>query len=157
MSFPGERNRMLVEYYSAVDRKQDRCWHEIRSGEYGILDHCDIFENITYQGTVLALYIPEESVEVFRTPVMAKYPCHNFVDSAYSFYGLKLNILAFLSGIPIDRLLLFYGENRVRPYQRKEIFAHTVLDHYNLHFRRREPETVPVEHRPTITMNIFKP
>lgn len=132
--------KLIDAYYADRERKNDPCWKQIVSPHYGICDCCDVFVGTGKQGNILALYSAAETMLVEEDEPDARYPCHFVKDSAYGFYGIKMNILAHLSPVRVDTLLLFYRGNLSRSFRKKEILATLVLDHYRIHFMQEDLE-----------------
>lgn len=135
-----ELEKLINAYYAERERKNDPCWKQIVSPHYGIRDCCDVFVGTGKQGNILALYSAAESMLVDEEGPDARHPCHFVKDSAYGFYGIKMNILAHLSPVRVDTLLLFYQGNLSRTFRKKEILATLVLDHYRIHFMKEDLE-----------------
>jgi hypothetical protein len=131
-----EDRELLIQAYYSMERKgPDPCFRTIEDNEYDIKDSCDIFIGSGKDVNTLALYSSDISIEADNTGNKAAYPVHVFADNPYCYFGLKLNILAYLSKAPVDRLMLYYSGGKSREFRKKEITATVLLDHYNIHYK----------------------
>lgn len=105
------RERLLQAYYSYTDRRQDPCFTKVESEDLEVLDYCDYFPGDKWKGPSLVLYAPDLSINKPELEPFCNFPMHVLKDSAYTYYGMKMNILAYLLDRPVENLIVFYDGN----------------------------------------------
>lgn len=130
------REEQLKAYYRKTQRSADPCWKTVLSKHYQIVDYCDVFVNACKEGTVLAIYSSIKHLNSKSASVQGKYPIESLNATAFNYYGLKLNILASLSNHTVNKLILYYDNNKSQTFFVKEIISNIVLDHYREHYMK---------------------
>lgn len=139
-----EREKLLKAYYSYTDRRHDPCFTTIESEEFGVIDYCDYFPGDKWKGPTIALYAPDLKIGKPELERFCRYPMQVLKDSAYTYYGMKMNILAYLLDRPVENLLVFYDGNQVFKVMKKGIYAEVVLSHHKNHFATNPTVSIPL-------------
>ncbi|UJP64013.1 hypothetical protein [Mongoliitalea daihaiensis] len=130
-----DKAKLIGDYYKHENHYEDPWFAKIISEEYQVKDGCDIFPNFKKR---LVIYSAEDNLEYDSNAKKAKYPIHIVPDSAYGYYGMKLNILAFLTQANPDTIEVFYGENKSQAFRINLLYARVILEHYVMHYAQNE-------------------
>lgn len=131
------RERLLQAYYSFTDRRQDPCFTKVESEDLEVLDYCDYFPGDKWNGPSLVLYAPDLSINKPELEPFCNFPMHVLKDSAYTYYGMKMNILAYLLDRPVENLIVFYDGNKKFNVLVKPVYAEIILSHHKNHFAKK--------------------